>query len=86
VGCVGSEMNDFLVLQDGPVELDKRPGGPGDVKVLTFTLPANFTVGVNFGKPLLAYIINPRSDDATVGIWVNPGRTSSSLSLLKIMS
>lgn len=65
-------MTDYMVLHDGPFELDDKPLGHGDVKKLTFNLPNNFTVGTKYGKPILAYIINPRSDKVRVGIWVNP--------------
>lgn len=67
-----ASMTDYMVLHDGSFELSDSPGGPGDVKRLSFNLPDNFTVGTNFGKPLLAFIINPRSDRAKVGMWVNP--------------
>jgi hypothetical protein len=65
-------MTDYMVLHDGDFELSTSPGGPGDVKILNFTLPSDFTVGTNFGKPVLAFIVNPRTDDARVGLWVNP--------------
>ena len=67
-----ASMTDYMVLHDGNFELSTSPTGPGDVKILNFTLPADFTVGTNFGKPLVAFIINPSSDDARVGMWVNP--------------
>jgi len=67
-----ASMTDYMVLHDGSFDLDTSPGGPGDVKVLSFTLPDNLTVGTNVGKPLVAFIINPRSDSVRVGMWVNP--------------
>jgi hypothetical protein len=67
-----ASMTDYMVLQDGSFELSTSPTGPGDVKVLNFTLPADFTVGTNFGRPLVAFIMNPRSDNVRVGMWVNP--------------
>ncbi|WP_299785528.1 hypothetical protein [uncultured Marivita sp.] len=60
-------MTDYLVLSDGAFTLND-----GEAKNLDFTLPNNFTVGVNLAKPVLAFIINPKSRKSEVGGWVNP--------------
>jgi hypothetical protein len=67
-----ASMVDYMVLHDGAFEIDTSTGGPSDTKKLTFDLPADFTVGTNLAKPILAFLINPRSDSAQVGVWVNP--------------
>ncbi|MFQ1702421.1 hypothetical protein ACJ5NV_17690 [Loktanella agnita] len=64
-------MTDYMVLQDGPATLNSHPSGTDRV-MIDFDLPRNFTVGVRFGKPVLAYIINPQSRSSKVGGWVNP--------------
>lgn len=56
-----------MVLSDGPFTLND-----GDTKNLDFTLPNDFTVGVNLAKPVLAFIIKPQSRNSEVGGWVNP--------------
>jgi hypothetical protein len=67
-----ASMTDYMVLSDDPFELSDSPSGPGDVKELEFDLPDNFTVGTFRGKPILAFVINPVSDNVSVGGWVNP--------------
>lgn len=69
-----ASWTDYMVLSDGPFELNSKPGdNVADVKILKFTLPNDFTVGTNFARPILAFIINYRSDEGSVGIWVNTG-------------
>lgn len=67
-----ASMTDYMILNDGSFELSDSPRGPGDVKRLDFDLPGNFTVGTFRAKPILAFLINPISDDVRVGGWVNP--------------
>lgn len=67
-----ASMTDYMVLQSAQFELSDSPSGPGDVKILRFTPPPDFTVGTNLARPLLAYIVNPKSDTVVVRIWVNP--------------
>jgi len=66
-----ASMTDYMVLSDGSKTLDSHPSGT-DRQIIDFNLPDNFTVGVNFGKPVLAFIINPQSRVSQVGGWVNP--------------
>lgn len=66
-------LTDYMVLHAGSFEIDSTvASGPPDEKILTFNLPNDFTVGTHLAKPLLAFIVNFRSDDGGCGIWVNP--------------
>ena len=67
-----ASMTDYMILHDDAFELSTSPAGPGDVRKLDFSLPANFTIGTRRALPLLAFIVNPVSDDVELGFWVNP--------------
>jgi hypothetical protein len=41
-------------------------------KILKFTLPSDFTPGTNLARPVLAFIVNFRLREGSVGVWVNP--------------
>jgi hypothetical protein len=64
-------MTDYMVLSDGTFKVtDAFP--ESSQKVLTFTLPSDFTAGTNFARPVLAYIVKFTSSEGSVGVWVNP--------------
>lgn len=74
-----ASMTDYMVLHDGPFELK----GHLDSKSVEFTLPSDFTVGTKFGKPILAFIFNPRLDDVKLhgGINTNGLQSQSEIQL-----
>jgi len=68
-----TSLTDYQVLSGSPIEIDSKSGaGSPDSQQLTFNLPADFTVGLNRARPLLAFIVRFLSDDGSCGIWVNP--------------
>ena len=53
-------------------EISTTTGGPNDVKPLDFSLPDDFVGNIARSRPVLTYLISPRSDDVVLGIWINP--------------
>jgi hypothetical protein len=64
-------MTDYVALADGSFEVTDAFPEPSQ-QVLTFNLPADFAPGTSSGRPVLAFIVNFRSSEGSVGIWVNP--------------
>ena len=67
---------DYMVLNDGPFEIDSVPDGTIPVaKNLTFDLPNDFVVGTGRAKPILQFIFAAKSTDGKFAYWVNVGDT-----------
>lgn len=68
---------DYIVLHDGPFELDSIPDGTVPVaKNLNFDLPGNFVQGTNRARPILQFIFAAKSHDGKFGYWVNANESA----------
>ena len=67
-----ASLADYIVLSDGPFEIDSNPGGAPSTRILEFNLPSNFIVGTNRARPILSYVHNFISNNGSVGVWINP--------------
>lgn len=63
---------DYMVLSDGPFEIDSIPDGTVPVaKNLDFDLPRDFVVGTNRARPILQFLYGAKSGDGRFGLWIN---------------
>jgi len=57
---------DYLVIRHSSFEINS------DTFSIPFELPGEFTVGLQFAKPIVQYIWHPLADNGHFRIWVNP--------------
>ena len=64
-------MADYAALTTQSFELTDDFPQPGE-KVFTVNLPSDFAPGTSSGRPVLSYVVNFRSNEGSMGVWVNP--------------
>lgn len=65
-----ASMSDYMVLQAGAKDLGF--GTDDWIQKLSFDLPPQYTIGTNYARPLLAFILRPSGGRTSINTYINP--------------